>query len=84
MDLSQETDEFFVEFLNDYKKRCETFIQDIDGLLTNFDPEFRVTYAPEIMQSKRFYLLGLMIKMLCHLTRHKMTQPKIRLQARVN
>jgi hypothetical protein len=68
VDLSQETDEFFVEFLNDYKKRCETFIEDIDGLLTNFNPEFKVTFAPEIMERERFYLLGLMIKMLCHLT----------------
>lgn len=71
VDLSKETNNFFVEFLNNYKKVCSTFIRDIDGLLANYDPQFTVNCAPQIMEIERFRLLGLMTKMLCHLTQTK-------------
>jgi len=68
VDLSKETNEFFIKFLTDYKNVCSTFIGDIDGLLLNYDPNYKVKYAPSIMESERFHLLGQMIKILCHLT----------------
>lgn len=71
VDLSNETNKFFVEFLITYKKTCSTFIADIEGLLVNYDPNYKVNFAPSIMETERFRLLGLMIKMLCHLTQTK-------------
>jgi hypothetical protein len=71
VDLSEATDNLFVEFLDDYRKVCSTFIGDIDGLLANYDPKYAVNYAPSIMETERFHLLGLMTKMLCHLTQTK-------------
>jgi len=67
LDLSKETNEFMVEFLTEYKNICGTFC-DIDGLLMNFDPKFKISYAPSVMEKERFHLLGLMLKMLCTLT----------------
>ena len=71
VDLSEETNNFFVEFLNNYKKVCSTFIGDIDRLLVNYDPKYTVNCVPSIMETERFRLLGLMTKMLCHLTQTK-------------
>jgi len=71
VDLSKDTNEFFIEFLQKYKDVCSTFIGDIDGLLLNYDPNYEVNYAPSIMEAERFHLLGLMTKMLCHLTQTK-------------
>ncbi len=68
VDLIKETNDFMIEFLNEYKNICETFIGDINGLLINFDPDYKVEYAPSIMEKERFHLLGLMTKMLCALT----------------
>lgn len=68
VDLSKETKGFFIEFLSDYKKKCETFIDNIEGLLKSYDPHHEVKLAPAIMEKERLHLLGFMAKMLCHLT----------------
>lgn len=68
VDLSRETNEFFLEFLRTYKDVCSTFIADIEDFLLNYDPKYQVSFAPSIMEKERFHLLGLMIKILSHLT----------------
>lgn len=67
-ELNKETNDFMVNFVVDYKNICGTFVADIDGLLVNYDPNYKLEYAPSVMENERFRLLGLMMKMLCMLT----------------
>ncbi|MFA6981304.1 MAG: hypothetical protein WC209_18400 [Ignavibacteriaceae bacterium] len=67
--FSKETRDYFIEFLVTYKSVCSSFIEDIDGLLANYEPNYKLDFAPSIMQKERFHLLGLMTKILCHLTK---------------
>ena len=68
VDLSKETNDFMIKFLADYKNICGTFIGDINGLLMTCGPNYKVEYAPLVMEKERFHLLGLMAKILCTLT----------------
>lgn len=71
VDLSKEINDFMINFLADYKSICGTFISDINGLLMNCDPNYKVEYAPSVMEKERFHLLGLMTKILCALTQQQ-------------
>ena len=71
VDLSKEINDFMIKFLDDYKTICGTFIRDINGLLMSFDPDYKIDYAPSVMEEERFHLLGLMTKILCTLTQQK-------------
>lgn len=66
--LPIEAREYFATMTRDYKSICETFIGDKEGFLAHADPDYRITFAPEVMERERFHLLGLMLKMLCVLT----------------
>jgi hypothetical protein len=66
--LPKEASEYFATMTRDYKDICGTFIGETEEFLAHVDPEYKTTYAPEIMKRERFHLLGLMLKMLCVLT----------------
>jgi hypothetical protein len=66
--LPKEASEYFATMTREYKNICATFMSRPAEFLEHVDPNYRLTYAPEVMERERLHLLGLILKILCVLT----------------
>ena len=69
LEPESEGENYFKRVVNGYKEICRTFVQNFDDILKNVNENTALWLNPVLMKSERHNLMGLMIGILCTITR---------------